>query len=225
MQIRPGRLASYRPTSWRSHGKRMHPGTVLVQVCTMVRLPCTGLIAGSGSGSAVTPTLIGLSPESKAGRRAIHRRSLQWRAGSAVLWGRCTLCVSDADDCLDAALNIGLRGGRRGNADAHGRGALPDSAPAPAFTIGLDGRDNPAGDIGFAKGNQHLIEHDLIEDTETGCSKPFGKVRGITAMPLHQVCQTCATKCTQRGPDLDAPGAPGDLRRVVGRLARFPTGR
>src|SRR5579864_2784486 len=66
-------------------------------------------------------------------------RSLE--AGLLEVW---LLLTGLADHDGQAALDIRLRRGPRGNADAHGGASLPDRWPAPASTILLNGLDHAA---------------------------------------------------------------------------------
>jgi len=69
---------------------------------------------------------------------------------------------------LEAAFHILRGGGPGGHADTHRRPPLPGSGAAPASTVLLDAIDDAQRGSSIAKGDQHLIEYDVIENLAPG---------------------------------------------------------
>ena len=83
----------------------------------------------------------------------------------------------------------------------------------------LDALDHALRPLRIAEGNEHLIEHDVVEDLAASRGKQFGEAPRLRAIPLDQLGETHAPERAQRRPHLDAARATRQLRRVVARVA------
>jgi hypothetical protein len=72
--------------------------------------------------------------------------------------------AGEADHRGKAALHVLVGRAPGGDADTHGGLALPDGRAAPAGSIVLNGSDHGAGALWLAKGDEDLIERDLVKD-------------------------------------------------------------
>ena len=74
-----------------------------------------------------------------------------------------------------------IAGRRRpgGHADSHGGASLPYRDAGPACTVLLDTPDDRLRFRGTAKGHQHLVEHDLVEDLRSGGGRPSARHRRV----------------------------------------------
>src|SRR6185312_6294156 len=92
-----------------------------------------------------------------------------------------------ADDGVDAALDIVIRGRPRRHADAHRGPAVPDGAAAPARAVRLDRGDHPRGALGVAEADQHLVEHDVGENLEAGLLERGGEPPCVPAGSVDEL--------------------------------------
>ena len=72
---------------------------------------------------------------------------------------------------------------------------------------------------GLAERDEHLVEHDVVEDLVARRGEALGEARGMPAVALDEVVEARAAERAQRRPDLDAARAARELGRVVGRIA------
>ena len=71
----------------------------------------------------------------------------------------------------------------------------------------------------LAERDEHLVEHDVVEDLVARGGEALGEARGLPAVALDQLGQPRAAERAQRRPDLDAARAARELGREVGRVA------
>ena len=114
----------------------------------------------------------------------------------------------------------GVIGGRlpRRHTDPHRRAAGPLRRTAPDPTITLYFGEQQLGGLGIVEANEHLVQHDVVEDQESGISQAIGD-RGCRVGCLsHHVGNARAAQCSQHRPHLDLAGALRRLGRVVHRF-------
>src|SRR5215212_4860040 len=93
--------------------------------------------------------------------------------------------------------------------------SLPLRTAAPASSILLHGPDNTFGRCGIAEGNEHLVQHNIVQDVEPCRAKTSGKQLGELACAAHEVSYTRSAQEPQRGPGLNATRPPRRIGRVV----------
>ena len=59
--------------------------------------------------------------------------------------------------------------------------------PHPAGSLVLDGRDHATRPLGIAEGDEHLIEHDVVQHRKPRVTEGVGKAPGLAAVAFHQV--------------------------------------
>src|SRR5688572_7394153 len=122
---------------------------------------------------------------------------------------------------LQALFDVGVRRGPADHADAHGSASLPDGLARPHRAFVLYGGDDAPRELGLAKGDEHLVEHDLVENLEPGRRETFREAPGLPAMCLDQFGEAGAPERTHGGPHVDAARATRELRREVRRVSMF----
>ncbi len=91
-----------------------------------------------------------------------------------------------------ASLYIFILRGPRGYTYAHRSATLPLSGTAPASAVALHAFDDLAGSSGVAKGNQDLVEHNLIQNLVSALLQRFGEAAREATVPLDQIRQPSA---------------------------------
>lgn len=85
--------------------------------------------------------------------------------------------------------------------------ALPARDAAPAGAVLLDGRDDALCRLGVAEGDEHLIEHDVVEYLVACRAEPLGETGGVAAGALDEIGYPAAAKGAQGCLDFDASRA------------------
>src|SRR5215831_19278209 len=78
----------------------------------------------------------------------------------------CSSSARHAEHRFETAVDIGLRGRPRGDADAHGGAGLPDGAAAPARAVLLNACDYALCLLGCAERDEHLVELHIVQNLE-----------------------------------------------------------
>src|SRR5579863_3285998 len=97
--------------------------------------------------------------------------------------------VRDADHGRDAALDIVVRGGPAGDRYSHRSVALPLCACAPAGSISLDGGDDAPSLFRANEGNQDLVQHDIVQNSESSGAQAIGEEARLAAVALDHLTQ------------------------------------
>ena len=81
---------------------------------------------------------------------------------------------------------------------------MPHGSAAPAGPFGLEIPNNAIGHLSVAKGNQNLIQDDVIQDLETGALKSLCESRRKSAVSLHHFREANSAERSQSGPYFDS---------------------
>src|SRR5262249_12798992 len=107
----------------------------------------------------------------------------------------------------------------RGHADPHRRVALPVSAATPASALRLHLLDYATRALRAAEADQHLIQHDLVQDPIPSACELLGEALCVAARSLDELRHTRATQVAQGRPYLDPPRAAREIGGVLIRDA------
>jgi hypothetical protein len=101
---------------------------------------------------------------------------------------------------------VGSRGPGR-YADSHRRAIVPFRAPAPADTVALNLVDDRTCGLVCAERDEHLIDHDVIQDVKAPRAKSVGETPRVRARALDEIGEPAAAQRPEHRPQFD-PSCP-----------------
>src|SRR5207302_2569591 len=213
--------SSYTRTRWESMSASV--GGAGVSIST--RAGAVRLTRAIGSATRTCSGVMGANMAGAGGHDKRNRGPLtapeQRRDTPLALLSRRQHLARHSQHGRHAALDVVLRRRPRGDADAHGGASLPHRPSRPARAVRLYARDDTTGHLAVAKGDQHLIDHHVVEDLVPGLPQAVGEARCMATGALDQVGQALPPQRAQRRPHLDPARPPRELGRVVIGLAGF----
>ena len=144
-----------------------------------------------------------------------------WKRHGLQSTDAATITAPAAQDRLDGAVDVGLRGGVVGHRDAHVPATAPRRAAHPAGAVALDAFDDGIRRRVVAEADEHLVEHDVVGDLGPRLAELVGEATGERAGALDELGQAASSELTDRGPDREAARPPGRVEDEI-RAAGFP---
>src|SRR5690606_20326711 len=105
---------------------------------------------------------------------------------------------------LETAFDVVVRRRPAAHADAHGGAPVPYGASAPAGALLLQRGDHAPRALGVAERDEHLLEHDVVQDLEPGGGASLRETARLAAVALDQPGAARAPERAQRRPDFNA---------------------
>src|ERR1051326_180087 len=123
--------------------------------------------------------------------------------------------TSRLDDGCEAFFDVLFRGRPGRNADAHGVAPAPEGWADPTYSAVLDALHELAHLLLGPARRHHLVQHDIVQDLETGVVEPLCEAARVRAAAIDQRLKTIASEEFHGRPNFDAASTAADFRREI----------